>query len=83
MDIDKQAVNEVKDLFDIKYDSEEESASTEGMSSNFADLENEVSSVISNMDDKGEALDTSPQEEVVEKLVEEKSQKPEVEVTEL
>ncbi len=81
MDLDKQVVNDVKDLFDIKYDSNEEPASTEGMSSNFADLENEVSSVISNMDDKGEALDTQPQKEEVEETVVEQKEK--VEETEL
>ena len=50
MDLDKQAVQDVKDLFDIKYDEgDNDSSSTEGMSSNFADLEGEVSSIISNI----------------------------------
>jgi len=83
MDLDKQVVDEVKDLFDIKYASEDDSASTEGMSANFADLENEVSSVISNMDDKGEVLDTPPKEEVVEEPAEEQEETVEVEETEL
>ena len=69
MDVDKQALNEVKDLFDIKYEeagTEEVLVSTEGLSTNFADLENGVSSVISNMEDKGEALETTLDEVVKE-----------------
>lgn len=82
MDLDKQAVNEVKDLFDIKYDEgDNDSSSTEGMSSNFADLEGEVSSIISNMEDKGEALEAT-EEVVSEETIEDKETEEELETIE-
>lgn len=82
MNLDKQAVQDVKDLFDIKYvQGDEESSSTEGMSSNFADLEGEVSSIISNMEDKGEALEAT-EEVVSEETIEDKETEEELETIE-
>lgn len=58
MNLDKKAVQEVVDLFDIKYvESDDESSDTEEVSLNFSDLEGDISSVITNMEDKGEALE--------------------------
>ena len=82
MDLDKQAVQDVIDLFDINYvQDDSESSSTEGMSSNFADLEGEVSSIISDLEDKGEALEATG-EVVSDKIIEDKETEEELETIE-
>lgn len=84
MNLDEKAVQDVKDLFDIKYpESDEESLSTEGQSGNFADLEGDISSVISNMEDKGNVLEATKEEVVLEdETVEQKGTEEEVETIE-
>jgi hypothetical protein len=68
MELSEKAIKEVIDLFDITYAEDEETSSKEGMPEHFSELEGDISSDISNMEEKGEALETV--EETVEVEVE-------------